>query len=271
MDLKVFRSTWGLDGPLHHELARVAAAGFDGVEVLVPPFPPIGAAEQRRTVLASGLEAIPLILSWDGNRDAYRRTIDAALEYNPRQVTSHTASDVMSDAEALDFLAFTLDLQREIGVPINHETHRGHIFHTSWQTARLLRALPDLHLVADYSHWVVVAERFLEDRADDLALANGHVAHIHARVGQPQAPQVNDPRSPTNADAVAVFEGWWKDIFRRRAASGAERITVTPEYGPPPYLPVLPFTDEPVADLWEVCLWGAEQVRRLFAEAMTDG
>jgi hypothetical protein len=31
--------------------------------------------------------------------------------------------------------------------------------------------------------------------------------------------------------------------------------TVCPEFGPPPYLPTLPYSGKPVADLGEVCDW----------------
>lgn len=267
MELRLFKSTWGMTGEIEAQLAQVAAASYDGVEVLVPPFPPADAERQQRAVLASGLEAIPLILSFDGDRDRYRRAIETAAAYAPRQITSHTGSDAMTHAEAVDLLGFALELEAEIGIAIAHETHRGHLLATPWQTAAILRELPALRIVADYSHWVVVAERLLDDRADDISLANRHAIHVHARVGHPEGPQVNDPRSPANAEAVDRFEHWWRDIFRQRAAQGAERVTVTPEYGPPPYMPTHPFSEAPVADLWELCLWGATRVRELFASA----
>jgi len=267
MELRLFKSTWGMTGPIEDQLAQVAAASYDGVEVLVPPFAPGDPERQLRAVRASGLEAIPLILSFDGDRDQYRRSVEAAAAYGPRQITSHSGSDAMSHAEAVDFLGYALDLEAEMGFAIAHETHRQHLLATPWQTAAIVRELPALRIVADYSHWVVVAERLLDDRADDISLANAHAMHVHARVGHPEGPQVNDPRSPANAEAVERFEDWWRDIFRQRAARGAERITVTPEYGPPPYMPTLPFSETPVADLWELCLWGATRVRELFASA----
>jgi sugar phosphate isomerase/epimerase len=267
VELRVFKSTWGMTGPIEAQLEQVAAAAYDGVEVLVPPFPPADPGAQRHAVRASGLEAIPLILTFDGDHDGYRRAVESAASYDPRQITSHTGSDTMSHAEAVELLGFALELEAELGIPIAHETHRQHLFATPWQTAALLRELPALRIAADYSHWVVVAERLLDDRADDVSLANRHAMHVHARVGHPQGPQVNDPRSPANAEAVERFESWWRDIFRQRAVQGAGRVTVTPEYGPPPYMPTIPFTDAPVADLWELCLWGATRVRELFASA----
>jgi sugar phosphate isomerase/epimerase len=271
MELRVFKALWGMTEPQPEALARIAAAGYAGVELLVPPWPPMDPDAQRAAVLASGLPVIPVIISGSADRDAYRRAVDHALTYRPQHhITSHTALDAMEHGEAVDFLGWALELEAEIGVPIGHETHRQHLFFTPWQTAALLRELPALKLVADYSHWVNVAERLLEDRADDMALANRHAIHIHARVGHPEGPQVNDPRAPSNAAAVAAHEAWWREIIRNRAAAGAAVMTITPEYGPPPYMPTVPFTDEPVADLWAVCLWGAGRVRELFAEVTAE-
>ena len=267
MDLRLFKATWGMTGPIEAQLEQIAAAGYDGVELRCPPADERLTEGQRRAVLASGLEAIPLVVSFTPDRDEYRRVLEEAVRYAPRQVTSHTAYDAMSHAEAVDFLGWAQGLAADLGVVVNHETHRQHLFATPWQTAALLRELPGLRIVADYSHWVVVAERLLDDRADDMAIANAHAMHIHARVGHPEGPQVNDPRSPSNAAAVARHEAWWLDIIRRRAVDGEARITVTPEWGPPPYMPTLPFTDQPVVDLWSLCLWGADRMRGLFALA----
>jgi hypothetical protein len=40
--------------------------------------------------------------------------------------------------------------------------------------------------------------------------------------------------------------------------------TMTPESGPDGYLHTLPFTQAPVADLWEINRWMAETERRHF-------
>jgi hypothetical protein len=39
-----------------------------------------------------------------------------------------------------------------------HETHRGRIFSNPWVTRRLICQLPELKLVADYSHFTVTVE-----------------------------------------------------------------------------------------------------------------
>lgn len=45
------------------------------------------------------------------------------------------------------------------------------------------------------------------------------------------------------------------EIYQHRSKEGAECLSVTTEFGPPNYLHTLPFSNEPVANLWEVCDW----------------
>ncbi len=90
--------------------------------------------------------------------------------------------------------------------------------------------------------------------------------HIHARIGHPEGPQVNDPRAPEWAAQVAAHFGWWDEIVRTRLKAGARYFTFNPEFGPPTYMPTLPHTRQPVADLWDVCLWTAKRFEQRFNE-----
>ena len=43
-----------------------------------------------------------------------------------------------------------------------------------------------------------------------------------------------------------------------------EVSTLTPEFGPYPYMPTIPFENKPVADLNAICDWMAERERDRF-------
>ncbi len=58
---------------------------------------------------------------------------------------------------------------------------------------------------------------------------------------------------------------WWREIWKSRHARGEVFCTVTPEFGPDGYLHTLPFTDQPVADLWSLNTWIADRLRQEFA------
>jgi hypothetical protein len=59
-------------------------------------------------------------------------------------------------------------------------------------------------------------------------------------------------------------------IVLSRLEQGADVLTFTPEFGPPGYMPVLPYTKQPVADLWELNLWMAERLDRIAREAAEE-
>lgn len=265
MRLDIFKALWGMTGPLDEQLARIKAAGYAGIEGLLPE-----AGREvafRRAVSDAGLDYIALIqTSGPDHVESFRRHIERAALCEPRRVTSHSASDAMGHGQAVDYFGAALEIEPAAGAPVAHETHRSRLLGTPWGTAEILRELPDLRIVADFSHWVVVAERLLEDRADDMAIACRATGHIHARVGHPEGPQVNDPRAPENAAFVTAHETWWRSVLEYRLADGTAVMTATPEYGPAPYLPSLPFTGQPVTDLWTICLWGADRLRALAAE-----
>ena len=107
--------------------------------------------------------------------------------------------------------------------------------------------------MCDFSHWVCVAERLLPDAADVIERAAQHALHLHCRVGYEQGPQVSDPRAPEWAKHLAVHEGWWHTIWQAQRQRGVTQTTLAPEFGPAPYLPLLPYTQEPVANLEAIC------------------
>jgi hypothetical protein len=97
-------------------------------------------------------------------------------------------------------------------------------------------------LASDYSHFVIVAERYLETEGDLLARFAPRTIHIDARVGTPESPQVADPR--TDPVVLGAFDGFWDEIH---AAGNLE--TVVPEFGSAPYKPA------DSADLDDICEW----------------
>jgi hypothetical protein len=95
-----------------------------------------------------------------------------------------------------------------------------------------------------------------------VELAIQHSTYVHARVGHGEGPQVTDPRAPEWANEVETHLGWWKRIVAARRQQGAEFIAFCPEFGPAPYMPSLPYTRQPVADLWEITVHMKELIRR---------
>jgi hypothetical protein len=110
---------------------------------------------------------------------------------------------------------------------------------------------PDLRITLDASHWCNVSESLLADQQATMDLALTRVDHVHARIGHAQGPQVHDPRAPEWAEALAAHFGWWDKVVQVKKEKG-EPLTVLTEFGPPDYMPTLPYTRQPIADQWAI-------------------
>jgi len=59
-----------------------------------------------------------------------------------------------------------LGAERQAGVEIGHETHRGRLLFAPWDTASYEKQLPEFKLTTDFSHWVTVCERLPDDQTE---------------------------------------------------------------------------------------------------------
>jgi hypothetical protein len=130
----------------------------------------------------------------------------------------------------------------------------------------MLDQFANLRLCCDLSHWVCVCERLIDSELAIIQQCAQHCIHLHARVGYEEGPQVPDPRAPEYARYVEAHERWWDLIWDAQQAQGHPYSTLTPEFGPPGYLHTLPYTQMPVADLWEICEWQAQRQAQRFQQ-----
>ncbi|MEK5056902.1 xylose isomerase [Paenibacillus sp. FSL H7-0326] len=258
MKLLSIKALWGMEGTYEEQFARVAAVGYVGVEAALPP---AGMEEKFQELLDRyGLAYIAQVFTGEDHANSFYRQVEQAARFGPVKIVSHSARDCMSEDEQDRFFASALETETKFGIAVGHETHRQRAMFTPWTTARILRKFPELRITADFSHWMNVCESYLEDQEEQLSLAMERTIHIHARVGFPEGPQVPHPGAPEYSKELELHLGWWRTILNRQAAEGAAQATFTAEFGPPGYMPTLPFTNVPVADLWEVNRWMSERV-----------
>jgi sugar phosphate isomerase/epimerase len=257
MKIKYFCSWWGLDTlGLRPMLEKVKGAAYDGIEIGIPSETP-----QRRELRALldelQLDVIAHQYQADGQLfDDYLRSfeqwIDVAASFEPVLVNSHTGRDYWTREQNLRFVEITQIAERRYGIPILHESHRRHFLYSAPAALDYFRQAPNLRITADLSHWVCVAESLLVGHDVALEEAIRRAGHIHARVGFAEGPQVPEPFSPMWSRELEVFSGWWLRIARRFRVEEHGCLTITPEYGPPPYGWILPQSGEPVRDFFEV-------------------
>jgi hypothetical protein len=199
--------------------------------------------------------------------DYFKQMVDGAA-HNTRQrplyINCHSGRDYFSFEENKAFIDYTLDVSRQTGIRIMHETHRSRMLFAAPVARHFIEAVPDLRLTFDVSHWCNVSESLLADQASTLNLTLSRVDHIHARIGHPEGPQVNDPRAPEWDNAVKAHFAWWDKVVEWKRQKG-EIMTFLTEFGPPDYMPTLPYTREPLADQWAINVYMMQTLRKRYA------
>ena len=122
-----------------------------------------------------------------------------------------------------------------------------------------------MKLTCDFSHWCVVCERLIDTEWSILELCAERAQHIQCRVGYPQHAQVSDPRAPEYQEALTAHERWWSLIWEKQRIRGMAQTTMMPEFLYDGYMQTLPYTNMPVADVWEITCWMAQRQRQRFA------
>lgn len=267
--LLVLATNWGFQtnnksNPWEEFAARAAGEGYDGVEVWVMN------SEQEREVFLKTMEKYKLVfglLCGSGETDPIRHTeqfkkaIDAALKMNPVYINCHSGKDYFTFEQNKKIVDYSYLASRQQVIPVYHETHRGRMLYSVPVTTDYLQRLPELRLTLDISHWCNVHESLLADQEGSVAIALQRSGHIHARVGHPEGPQVNDPRAPEWEQAVQAHLNWWEKIAATKKHEG-KILTVLTEFGPPDYLPALPYTRQPVSDQWSINAYMKDLVRK---------
>ncbi|OPA75188.1 xylose isomerase [Paenibacillus selenitireducens] len=263
MELTCFHAFWGMNGTLRDKFERAAQHGYDGIEAPLPT--PDEENEFIELKEELGLAYIPQIFTNGDHEESFLQQVEQAIKYHPVLINSHSGKDYWNEDMQDQFFAHAIQVEKTYGTPIGHETHRGRTMFSPWSTARLLRKFPDLRVTADFSHFTCVCESLLHDQEEDMALVMDRTIHLHARIGFEEGPQVAHPAAPEYAMALERFEHWWDTVFKARQDEGCRILTMTPEFGPPGYMPTVPFTHQPLADLFEVNHWMANRVKDRFS------
>lgn len=268
MELVLVRHLWGITQPWEDVFPRIQASGYTAIEAPIPT--PADQPRFRALLQQYGFAYIPMVFT-TGNTvaehiESFRAQVGMSQELHPLMINSHSGRDAWDEGASSRFFEQALALESSLDVPVAHETHRGRILYNPWITSRLIDQFEHLRLCCDLSHWVCVCERLLESELTIIQQCAQRCIHLHARVGYEEGPQVPDPRAPEYQQHVDAHERWWQLIWDAQAAQGRVISTLTPEYGPPSYLQTLPYSQMPVANLWEICDWQAQRQAARFRE-----
>ena len=256
--LTIMATSWGFDGSMDEFCAKVKKEGYDGVELWWPTDNKKAQDEIFTALKKYNLEIG--FLCGGGQRDPqehlefYKKMIDAAAKQQvqrPLYINNHSGRDHYSFEQNKKFIEHTTVLSKETGISIVHETHRSRMLFAAHVTKEFIEKIPELRINLDISHWCNVHESLLSDQTAAVQLALDRADLIHARIGHPEGPQVNDPRAPEWENVVKQHFEWWDIVVERKKKNG-ERMVFLTEFGPPDYMPTMAYTRQPLADQWAI-------------------
>lgn len=244
---------------------KVLTAGYDGIEIHFPETEVFASSFYKaiekirennnnfffipQLIISANKESVNTIIS------KMKKIIPELITQQPALINSHTGKDYYSFDDNCRIIEAAMNMSSKTGIRILHETHRGRFSFHAAGLVPYLKEFPEMELVGDFSHFCTVSESLLQDQDEIMKQIIPYVSHIHARVGFEQGPQVNDPAAPEWKNHLLYFIHWWQQIINDKKAKGIPFITITPEFGPAPYMPALPFTKQPTGKQWDINLF----------------
>ncbi|HET7117269.1 MAG TPA: sugar phosphate isomerase/epimerase [Hanamia sp.] len=269
--MKFFCPKWGSENISWQDFfPKAKNAGYDGIEFGIPfDFPTATMDEIWNLAAKNNMLLIPqhydtYEADFSKHFDAYSVWLEKLKPYKASKIDSQTGRDFFSFEQNYSLIKEAEKFTNETGVAIYHETHRNKFSFAAHVTKEYLKKIPSLKITLDISHWVCVAESLLEDQPEAVNLAIERTEHLHARVGYTEGPQVPDPRIAEWQQALQAHLIWWDKIAERKKP-GDEIFTITPEFGPFPYMVPLPETGKPISDQWGVNVYMMELLRERYS------
>jgi len=269
LSLKILGTNWGFSGDYEAFCSAIKKEGYDGIEIGLP------SEKEKQSELLAALQKHGLdvaFLCGVGEKDfsahlqSFKKNVEAAaaqFSQKPLYLNCHSGKDYFSYEENKAIIDVTTEVSAKTGIPIYHETHRGRMLFAAHITRNFIEKSPALKLTLDISHWCNVHESLLSDQQETVQLALSRVSHIHARIGHEEGPQVNDPRAPEWEAAVKAHLGWWDEVVAQKVKN-SEALTILTEFGPPNYLPTVPYTKQPLADQWAINVYMMKMLRERY-------
>ena len=210
--------------------------------------------------------------SFEKDFNQHQREFEVYLEnfekVGPLLINAQTGKDYFTFDQNCLLFDLADRFSQKTGIRIAHETHRSKALFAAHVAKYFFTRNQNISITADFSHWCTVSESLLEQQQDSIDLAIRRTIHIHARIGHAQSAQVSDPRSEYWKLEVDTHLKWWDRIVQCRLEDGSELLSITPEFGPTPYMTVIPYTEIPICDQWQLNLYMMNLLKTRYRQYM---
>lgn len=245
MKFQVYQSLWGMVGlpfggtkewSLEEKVAKIAEAGFDGVEFLMEDAAHL--KQMLPLVEKHQLKRSNIVFPW--TPEEFKADIEAARDGGATHINLQPMPMPRTVAAGVPYLVRCMDLAAAAGFPLYIETHRDRMTTDMYFTLDLIDAVPDLVLCGDLSHFLVGREfggpplsvdneRYMKQILERCGAFHGRVASRE----QVQVP-INFPHNKVWLD---LYTSWWEYGFKKfkERAKPDDTLTFVVELGPPTY------------------------------------
>jgi len=266
MKIKFFCPRWGFENISWETfLANVKAEGYAGIEWF--PYSKKENYQHIIKLLQQHELEFSIVMTVAERHDKFEDYVAALRkqllqlctigngDLSPLHISAQTGREYFTEKQIEECIACCQEVRRQSSIPIYQETHRNKWAYAAHVVYPFLKKHPDLPLTLDISHWFCVSESYLEDQAPAVEKAIQHARHIHARVGHTEGPQVWEPSAPEYASALKAHLNIWDKWVESRIRDGASHCTITPEFGPPPYMVFANRDGSPEQEQWRLNKW----------------
>jgi sugar phosphate isomerase/epimerase len=275
LSMKFLCPRWGSeDIPWDVFLKQVKEAGYAGVEWFpfgetVDPHKVLGLLKYYELDFAIVMAVIKPYTNFEQYLEHLKQDLAQLMKIRnefkaPLFFSAQTGREFFNNNQIASCLALCQEFQAQYQTPIYQETHRNKWSYAAHVVAPVLEKHPDLKLTLDISHWFCVSESYLEDQQDAVNLAISHARHIHARVGSTQSSQVWDPANVEYAETLEAHVVVW-DKWVNQMKTTQMNFTITPEFGPAPYMVKGNRTIDLREEQWRINLWMKDFLQKRYS------
>ncbi len=242
--LSVEQAIWAMGGlprggrewSREEQVAKIAAAGFDGFMVFLP------GDEEAQTAyrdLAATHKLEITLQCAPSTVDDLRVALKAVGRMRARGLVAMIRPTFVTFEEGARKISDMMAASREAGVPFYVETHRGTITQDLLLTGRWSREIPGMQIHADLSHFVISYEVGAPPSGPIKEVFDAVLARtgmIDGRVGNGEQVQIDiGPRG--DSPHARLFAGWWKQgmVAWLEQAKPGDVFVFKSELGPPLY------------------------------------
>ena len=269
--LEVFQSLWamtqrprqGAEMPLAQMMAKIAAADFDGVDIVYGDY---SEADLQSLLAKWGLACT--VTAFPDSIDSLQPALELALALDARHINIIGAVYPFSVEEGAHYVRGWLKLCGDAEMPVTIETHRDCITTDMLYTLQLMDAVPEMALCADLSHFVVGRELkwpITSKTQSQIEAVLDRSAALQGRVASREQIQLQIS-FPHHREWFDQFADWWAYGFRSWKQRNADDAVLNYlcELGPREYA-MIGADGEELSDRWLEALIIRDRVRKIWS------